>query len=226
MEKYFWFLPSVFFTTCFLLLACEDSTDQHNSIIWELNNLEEIGGHAPEVLGSPELVTDEARTSIRFNGVSDGLILSTNPVDGWDQFTVEVFFKPDSDGPEEQRFVHFQDENANRGLIETRINPDGRWALDTFLYNSSLDSGLTLLDRDINHPGDDWVWAALTYDGTTMSHYVNGNKELEGDIEFGPIGPGMISLGVRLNQVHWFKGEIQEIRFHPASLSASELQVP
>jgi hypothetical protein len=172
------------------------------------------------------LVTDEARTSIRFNGVSDGLILSTNPVDGWDQFTVEVFFKPDSDGPEEQRFVHFQDENANRGLIETRINPDGRWALDTFLYNSSLDSGLTLLDRDINHPGDDWVWAALTYDGTTMSHYVNGNKELEGDIEFGPIGPGMISLGVRLNQVHWFKGEIQEIRFHPASLSASELQVP
>jgi hypothetical protein len=52
MEKYFWFLPSVFFTTCFLLLACEDSTDQHNSIIWELNNLEEIGGHAPEVLGS------------------------------------------------------------------------------------------------------------------------------------------------------------------------------
>ncbi|MEX2404431.1 MAG: hypothetical protein WD625_09870, partial [Balneolales bacterium] len=109
MEKYFWFLPSVFFITCFLLLACEDLPDQHNSIIWELNNLEEIGGHQVEVLGSPELITDDTRTSIRFNGVSDGLILSTNPVDGWDQFTVEVFFKPDSDGPEEQRFVHFQD---------------------------------------------------------------------------------------------------------------------
>jgi len=226
MERYFWFLPSIFFITWFLLISCEDSTDQHNSIIWELDNLEVIGGHPPEVLGSPELITDDTRSSIRFNGVNDGLILSTNPVDGWDQFTVEVLFKPDSDGPEEQRFVHFQDENANRGLIETRINPDGRWALDTFLYNSGLDTGLTLLDREINHPGDDWVWAALTYDGTKMSHYVNGFKELEGDIEFGPMGPGMISLGVRLNQVHWFKGEIQEIRFHPESLAASELQVP
>lgn len=226
MERYFWVLPTVLLTSCFLILSCEESSHHQNRIIWELSNTSEIGGHTVEVLGSPELITNGSGTSIRFNGETDGLIISTNPVDGWVQFTVEVFFKPDSDGPEEQRFVHFQDESANRGLIETRINPDGRWALDTFLYNSSLENGLTLLDREIHHPGDEWYWAAITYNGTTMSHYVNGVRELEGDIEFGPMGPGMISLGVRLNQVHWFKGEIREIRFHPESLSASELQVP
>lgn len=224
-EKYVLFLPYVFIFSCIMFVSCENSNGPQNSVIWKLDNLTEIGGHQPEVLGSPEILNEGAEASIRFDGVDDGLILSTNPVEGWEEFTVEVYFKPDSDGPEEQRFVHFQDESDNRGLIETRINPDGRWALDTFLYNSSADNGLTLLDREIDHPGDAWVWAALRYDGITMSHYVNGNKELEGDIEFGPMGPGMISLGVRLNQVHWFKGEIQEIRFHPVSLEESELQV-
>ena len=36
--------------------------------------------------------------------------------------------------------------------------------------------------------------------------------------------PGRTSLGVRLNQVFWFKGAIREVRIHPAALDAAALQ--
>ena len=45
-----------------------------------------------------------------------------------------------------------------------------------------------------------------------------------GVIGFGPMTDGRTSLGVRLNQVHWFKGGIAELRIHSRALLVSELQ--
>jgi hypothetical protein len=55
---------------------------------------------------------------------------------------------------------------------------------------------------------------------------VNGVKEKEGKIVFGPMSDGRTSVGVRLNQVFWFKGSIAEVRFHPEAVAASRLQRP
>lgn len=206
------------------LISCSPAGENGQTVIWKTGNPVEIGGHPVEIIGSPEVVSGETGTSVYFNGKGDGLILPVNPVGGWDRFTVEVLFKPDVSGPEEQRFVHFQDDDGNRGLIETRVNPDGSWSLDTFLYNSGDDTGLTLLDRGITHPGGEWYWAALMYDGQTMSHYVNGNRELAGEIAFEAAASGKISLGMRMNQVHWFKGHIRELRFHNDAVPAESLQ--
>jgi hypothetical protein len=57
-----------------------------------------------------------------------------------------------------------------------------------------------------------------------MYSYINGQKELEGEIDFPPMTKGNISLGVRLNKVNWFKGQIREIRFHPEELESNNLQ--
>ena len=57
-----------------------------------------------------------------------------------------------------------------------------------------------------------------------MAHFVEGIKESEGAIEFGPTGERRTSVGVRLNQVFWFKGGIAEVRFHPRALHGVELQ--
>ena len=65
---------------------------------------------------------------------------------------------------------------------------------------------------------------ALWYDGTTMKHFVNGVEELSGTVNFNPMTDGEMSIGVRLNQVHWFKGQISELRFHKRALDVSELQ--
>ena len=203
--------------------SCQ-SDNPVSSVVWKLDNHTEIGGYSPVVIGNPKIVNESTRTFLSFNGESDGIIVPLNPVYSWDQFTVEVLFYPSSDGRPEQRFVHFMDKKGNRGLIETRVTSDGKWYLDTYLHDGAKDEGYTLADREKLHPCDEWFWAALVYDGITMRHYINAVEELSGEFEFGPMETGMISLGVRLNQVYWFKGNISEVRFHPRPLNAQQLQ--
>ena len=130
-------------------------------------------------------------------------------------------FKPDGTGGEEQRFLHLEDEMKHRVLMETRVR-DGSWSLDTFLFQDATHK-LTLLDRAKKHPTDRWYWVALVYDGKTMTHYVNSERELGGDVEFPPMTTGRTSVGVRQNRVSWFKGAIAELRFTPAALPADRL---
>jgi hypothetical protein len=198
------------------LSACIDSRAPAPQV-WRLDGLGSIGGHRPEVLGAPRPVREGRRHALCFDGVDDGLILPVNPIRGMDQFSIEVLFRPEGDGPEEQRFLHIQDEQEHRVLIETRVTKERTWALDTFLRASDRDR-LTLLDRSRVQPADQWYWVSLVYDGKTMLHYVNGKKQLDGEVAFPPMGQGRLSLGVRLNKIHWFKGCIAEVRFHAKAL--------
>ncbi len=217
-------LISFLLIVAFGLLSGKEPYDPGKTIVWKLDNPELVGGFKPTVLGTPQIVRDKTGTALSFDGIDDGLIVPVNPVQGWKTFTVEVLFKPAADGPSAPRFVHFEDNEGNRGTIETRVTPQGHWYLDTFLKNGKTDKGLTLIDSTNQHPCDQWYWAALVYDGKKMTHYVNAMKELEGQIEFGPMSRGQISLGVRLNQVNWFKGLIREVRFHSVALKSKALQ--
>jgi len=160
-----------------------------------------------------------------FQGEPDAALLDVNPIAGWKSFTIEALIKPRSAGAAEQRFLHIEDERAARVLLELRIVSPEQWALDTFLFDSP-ESRLTLLDRTKLHPTGEWHWVALTYDGTTMTHYIDGVRELEGKLSFRAMVPGKMSLGVRLNKVSWYQGCIREIRYAPRALSAPELQKP
>ena len=85
--------------------------------------------------------------------------------------------------------------------------------------------GKALIDPKRVHPTNAWYWAAVRYDGKTMTSFLNGAQELEAkDVKFGPLGAGTISLGVRQNKVFWFKGAIREVRFTPAALTPEKLQ--
>lgn len=192
--------------------------------VWKLERSDSIGGMKAEVLGSPRAVDDGGHRALCFDGKSDGIFIPVNPIAGSSHFTIEILLRPDGDGPLEQRFLHIQDEQEHRVLMETRVG-DQTWSLDTFLRTSDADK-LTLLDRAKSQPTDRWYWAALVYDGKTMSHYVNGAKQLEGEVMFAPMVPGRISLGVRQNRIHWFKGCIAEVRFAAAAIPASRLRRP
>jgi hypothetical protein len=197
---------------------------QAETVVWSVDSTSRIGGHKPLVLGAPRTVVEDGRKAVRFDGVDDGLIFSHNPLERRGAFTIEVLFKPDGDGPAAQRFVHLEDTAENRALIETRVTPDKKWYLDTFLFSRPAEKGVTLVDQTKLHPCDRWYWAALVYDGKVMSHFVDGGFEKQGEIAFGPMVEGRTSLGVRLNQVFWFKGAIAEIRFHPRAVAAGQLQ--
>jgi hypothetical protein len=218
-------MPGVF-VLC-LLAGCAHTRTAHSpkSVVWNLDRLESIGGHKPEVLGAPKPLWEKGRKSLCFDGKADAIFLPINPIAGWDQFTIEILFRPEGDGPAEQRFLHIQDEQERRVLIETRVTDQRTWSLDTFLRASEANK-LTLLDKARVQATDQWHWVALVYDGNTMTHYVDGGMQLTGTVIFQPMGAGRISLGVRQNRIHWFKGCISQVRFTASAVPAPSLQKP
>jgi hypothetical protein len=192
--------------------------------IWRLDNLEKLGGHAVTLEGAPRVTEMDGSKAVVFDGAKDGFFLSAIPIKGAKTFTIEILFWPAEGGPAEQRFVHLQDEGGARAMIETRLDGKGKWWLDTFLLPAGTQRGVALIDAKLVHPTNQWHWAALTYDGKMMTHYVNGVKELEGAPAMTPFGEGKTSLGVRQNKVHWFKGAIREVRFHAEALAPEKLQ--
>lgn len=190
------------------------------SIVWDIDNLARIGGHAVRVIGSPKVVETESGRAVEFNGRTDGLVVDANPLAGFTRFTVEVVFSPDADGPEEQRFLHIQEaESQNRAMVELRLAA-GHWSLDSFLLHGK--DQLTLLDRKTKHAAARWHVASLTFDGQTMAHYVDGVRQGSGLVAFRPLVDGRTSVGVRQNLVSWFKGRIRQVRVTPSVLTPSE----
>lgn len=187
--------------------------------VWRLDQVEKIGGRVAEAIGAPRVVGG----AVVFDGENDGLLVGVNPLAGLKEFTVEVWFRPSEDGPPEQRFWHAQDAAGSRALLETRLDGMGSWWLDTYLMNIGKE-GRPLIDPKRKHATEKWYWVALRYDGKTMAHFVNGEKEREGEVEFGPTGAGRTSIGVRQNRIHWFKGAIREVRVTPVALAEAKLQ--
>jgi len=193
------------------------------TVVWKLDNLTSIGGHPVTVAGTPRVVETDSGKAIEFNGVSDGLFLDVNPLAGLERFTVEIDFQPAAEGAEEQRFVHFQEAaTENRAVVELRTLPNASWCLDSYLRYES--ASLTLIDRNAPHPISRWHTAALTFDGKTMAHYVDGKLEQSGDVAFKPLAAGRTSIGVRQNRVSWFKGRIRQVRITPRVLSSAQLE--
>jgi hypothetical protein len=190
------------------------------ALVWRLDNPQAVAGITAEILGAPRIEGPEGGRYAVFNGRSDGFIVPASPLAGWKTFTLEVCFRPDADGPAEQRFIHLQDASGRRLTIETRI-VGGQWALDTYLADGS--SRQALLDLQRLHRCDQWHWAALRYDGKIMTSFVDGRKELAGPVTFAPMSAAQIGIGVRLNHVYWFKGSIRELRFSPTALSEGDL---
>ncbi|HUR57345.1 MAG TPA: LamG-like jellyroll fold domain-containing protein [Opitutaceae bacterium] len=192
--------------------------------IWRVDNLQKFGTRAVVVEGAPRVQDFPGGKAVVFDGVRDGLFVTGIPIAGAEQYTIEVLFMPAEGGLAEQRFVHLQDTNMSRALLETRLNGKGGWWLDTFINTPPDERGLTLIDPTRVHPTGKWHWAALRYDGKIMSHFVNGQKEREGEFHYRPFADGTVSLGVRQNKVFWFKGAIREVRFHREALPEAKLQ--
>ena len=204
-----------------LRLGAADTAD--SATIWRLDRTDQVGGHPVTTEGAPQVVTHAGESSIHFNGTSDGIFLPVNPLEGLTDFTIEALFNPDADGPTEQRFIHVSDQAGSRALLEIRLAADG-WSLDTFLLSGQSQRNCALLDRTKLHPANRWTWVALVYAHGHMAHYINGAKELEGEVTLAPMTAGQISLGVRQNKVYWFKGSIREVRIHPSALNEGSLQ--
>ena len=189
--------------------------------VWRADDFPAPGGATAALLGDPKIIRDADGAYAVFAGKSDGYVVPANPLAGWGQFTIEVLLDPDPAGPQAQRFLHIEDAGGSRLTMETRVTAAGLWALDTFLLSGK--SSRALLDQTRLHPAGRWHWVALRYDGRKMESFVDGQKELDGLVDFAPMKPGRTAVGVRLNRVFWYKGAIREIIFHPTAVADRSL---
>lgn len=221
----------LFWITCGIGLAAPgcasvESSDRltnlgRSEVTWYLDNLASIGGYDVEIAGEPVVINTRAGKAIEFDGVDDGIFLNVNPVAGFTTFTVEVVFMPYRDGAAEQRFFHMQESDSDdRVMFETRLVDNESWFLDTFIKSGS--QRVTLYASEHRHELDRWHHAAIVVNGESFEHFVNGRSEIREEIQFAVQRPGRMSLGVRLNKVHWFRGAIRSIRITARPLAPSE----
>jgi hypothetical protein len=194
-------------------------------MVWNVDNTVSIGGYKTTVLGAPTVIKTRKGSAVQFDGEEDGLIAHALPLAGAQEFTLEIIFRPDTNGQKEQRFLHLQqDAKENRILIETRLTDDNQWYLDTYIQTPR--GQLALFNPQNTHPVGKWYNAALVYDGRQMRHYVNGAEEMSGALAFHPLGQGKTSIGVRMNRLFWFKGAIRRVRFTPSVLNPEDFLPP
>jgi hypothetical protein len=196
-----------------------------NAVTWQLGDTSTIGGHRVFIEGAPRVVATSRGSAVEFNGRKDGLVVDANPLRGLTAFTLEAEFSPAADAaPDqaEQRFLHIEEsDTGNRALLEIRDLGRRQWTLDTYLKSGA--AGVTLLERDRAHPSGQWHVASLVYDGATMTNYVDGRKEASAGALFVPLAAGRTAIGMRINRVSWFKGQVSRIRVTPAALPQSRL---
>jgi hypothetical protein len=164
-------------------------------------------------------------TAVHFDGDGDRLLVDTNPLGDATEFTIEIIFNPADAYPDnlEPRFFHIESpDNPNRRVtIELRLNDKKQWYLDAYI--KSEQSQFTLIDPAKVHPVGEWAHAAITYKEREFVSYINGKRELTGQVDYLPIASdAKASIGARMNQVHWFKGEILQVKISPRVLAPTE----
>ena len=221
---------SVFLLSCSSQTPALHSKSLPDSVVWNVNSLTSIGGHSVEPTGNPKVIDSEFGAAVRFDGDGDRLLVNANPLGDATEFTIEIIFNPADAYPNnlEPRFFHIEtpDNHSRRITIELRLNDKKQWYLDAYIKSEK--SQITLIDPTKVHPVGKWAHAAVTYKNREFISYVNGERELVGQVDYLPISSaGKTSIGARMNQVHWFKGNISQARITHRVLSVEEfLSVP
>lgn len=183
---------------------------------WRFDSLQQIGGHAVTVEGTPRVVDG----AVVFDGVRDALFFNVHPLAGAAQWTWEVIFRPDLGGAAEQRFFHLQETGADtRMLFEIRV-AGSEWWLDSYAHHGN--QGKALIDPGKRHALGQWYAAEAVYNGHVFRNYVNGVMEGEAEIALSQQGAGRTSVGTRINRVNYFKGAVREARFTPRALLTAD----
>jgi hypothetical protein len=183
---------------------------------WNLAGLTEQMPAGIKTGGQPEIVTCKYGKAVAFNGTTDVIFVEENPLNKIRSFTIEALFMPASGGSFEQRFVHFGEAQGDRVLLELRAT-ETHWYFDAFIAVG--DEKCTLIDPNRLHPLDEWYHVAYVIDNGRLETWVNGKKELEGQVVLTPLQGGRTSFGARQNEVSWFKGTIYKLKVTAEALA-------
>jgi hypothetical protein len=191
--------------------------------VWVLCELKDKMKGKIKTIGNPGTMKCKYGEALTFNGSSDGIFIENMPLKDLDEFTVEVVFEPQSGGGFEQRYLHFGEVQGDRVLLELRATPT-HWYADSFIKVG--EENVTLISPELLHPLDKWYHLAYVNDNGKFTVYIDGNKELEGEKKLPSLKGGSTSLGMRQNEVSWFRGAIYEVRITPKALKPEDFLKP
>ncbi|MFL1011647.1 LamG-like jellyroll fold domain-containing protein [Flavisericum labens] len=214
-------IVGVFICLC-LLLGCKNLKETKQSetgVQWILPDFLGENSKALKISGNPQLTDSPYGKVVYFDGEDDAFFLDLNPLESFNEFTIEMIFKPAIDGDFEQRIVHIGEVSGDRMLLEIRAI-DGLWYFDGFV--ASKENKKALIDSTLIHPLAKWYHVAFVVTPNSLSTYVNRKKELHETFKFQSIQTGKSSLGVRLNKRSWFKGSIYKVKITPKELRPNE----
>jgi Concanavalin A-like lectin/glucanases superfamily len=217
-------VAAVFFAV-FLYGCTSQGTKKSQAEVWKFDSLTNINGYAIEQMGQPKIVASPFGKAVSFDGDGDRLLVNANPLGDATEFTIEIVFKANDIFPKnhEPRIFHIEspDNPARRITIELRLNDKKQWYFDAFIKSEK--SQFTLIDPTKVHPVGEWAHAAMTYKDRQFVSYVNGKKELSGEVDYLTIpANAKTSVGARMNQIHWFNGDVLQVRVTKKSLLPSE----
>lgn len=195
------------------------SAVKNKMVDWFPGEMSVNGADGVRFVGNPTPVITPYGRAMAFNGQSDGLFLDRMPLAGLEKFTIEMLICPAKGGNFEQRYFHCGEIRGSRIMMELRSTAND-WYLDAFF--KSGDQQKTLIDAGLTHPLDQWTHVAFLVDRNLQQTFVNGTKELESRVSFLPFEGGKTSLGVRQNELSWFKGAIYRIRITPKILKPKQ----
>ncbi|MDR2841009.1 MAG: LamG domain-containing protein [Paludibacter sp.] len=219
--------PTFILTALFLFI---NSLSAQNATIWNIDNLNSIGGYAIMVTGEPKIVQSDLGNALEFHSASsDRIQIPSFPLANAQEFTIEVIFKPYAmDSLAGPRFFHICKNGGtdkNTITLETRYNSRG-WYADYYIRQVS-DKGY--INPALTHPIDQWAHIALVYRNNSFKGYTNGNEENSAAGNTDSLLPGAnaeISLGGRMNNVNYFDGIILKVIFTPAALTPDKFTLP
>ncbi len=193
---------------------------QPERVVWKMAELPALLGDGLETTGAPETVETKLGPAVWFDGTDDAFVSEVNPLVGFSEFTLEAVFKPEPDGYPSPRFMHFGGK-TKRIMLEVRLTPRGEWYFDAHTNSGELGSR-TLKDSTLLHPCGEWYTVTVVYGKGTVTSYVNGVKELSGELGYAPFTDGRASFGSNQNRSSHFKGTIYGIRVTPKMLNPKE----
>jgi hypothetical protein len=205
--------------------AGEGAPDPAGAVVWAIDNVRSIGGHAAMVLGSPQVIDTPGGKALQFDGKGDALFINDHPLARLPQFTVEILFRPDPGGAPAQRYFHMQEDgSASKVLFETRLPGNNSFVADVFVESPAGE--IALYAPRMSYPLGAWYNVTAVVDGQRAKSYVNGVLQMDAALPFRAQGGGKTSIGVRITRMYFFKGAMRLARFTPRVLTPDQFLKP
>lgn len=212
-----------FLFCCFSLVSKGQNIEIKKETIaereWLLADLLKDKSSNIEISGKPQIVNSPYGDAVSFNGIDNAFFLNELPLKSLQEFTVEMVFKPETNGVFEQRILHMGESTKDRILLEIRA-VNNNWYFDG--YAASGTNKKALIEEKLIHPLEQWYHVAFVVTPKSLTTFVNGKQELQEEFPFLPIESGQTSIGVRMNKVCWFKGAIYKIQITPKQIKPND----